>query len=377
MRCPRHSTLPSVGIRPALLTLALALILAAPAQAATQVGIGDQHPSAFADARLRALNLPVARMIVPWDAATSQPEKVDAWLAATRAAGMAPHIAFEHLSSDRCPGSPCVLPSRAQYRAAVDAFLARWPQVRTFTAFNEANHVSQPTARRPEAAAGYYDELRAACPTCTIVAADILDAGSYIRWLRGFRAAVSGDPQLWGLHNYSDVTYGVTTGTDAVLAARARASCGWRRPAGSSSAATPPAASCSRPTRTARRGRCTTPSRWPARARGSSACTSTSGARRPTTSSTPGSCGPTARERASYAAFAAGMRSLPKPAASPGMTWKASWSKGRLLLRGKCSVAPCRGKVTVKLRSSRTFRASLRTTKTVGTRSLHAPGRCG
>ena len=51
------------------------------------------------------------------------------------------------------------------------------------------------------------------------------------------------------------------------------------------------------------------------------------------------------------------------------MTWKASWSKGRLVLRGRCAAAPCRGSVTVKLRSSRTFRTSLRTTKTVGTRS--------
>ena len=85
---------------------------------------------------------------------------------------------------------------------------------------------------------------------------------------------------------------------------------------------------------------------------------------------------PDGTERASYAAFAAGLRSLPKPAASPGMAWKASWSKGRLVLRGKCSVAPCKGKVTIKLRSSRTFRASLRTTKTVGTRRTPRR-RCG
>jgi hypothetical protein len=50
------------------------------------------------------------------------------------------------------------------------------------------------------------------------------------------------------------------------------------------------------------------------------------------------------------------------------MTWNAAWSNGRLLLRGTCSAKPCKGKVTIKLRSSRTFRASLRTTKTVGTR---------
>jgi hypothetical protein len=361
------AALPSVRIRSALLTLAFVLVLAAPAQAALQVGIGDQHPSAYADARLRALQLPVARMIVPWDAVTSQPEKVDAWLAATRAAGMAPHIAFEHLSSDRCPGSPCVLPTRAQYRSAVSAFVARWPQVRTFTAFNEANHVSQPTARRPEAAAGYYEELTAACGKCTIVAADILDSGSYLRWLRGFRASVSGNPQLWGLHNYSDVTYGVTTGTDAVLAELPgklwveetggivvrRDSDGRELLSTDEHRAARGVSNAFALARTRPRIERLYIYQW----RAGAGDLFDAGVVRPD-----------GTERASYAAFAAGLRTLPKRAASPAMTWKASWSKGRLVLRGKCSVARCRGKVTIKLRSSRTFRTGLRTTKTVGTR---------
>jgi hypothetical protein len=101
----------------------------------------------------------------------------------------------------------------------VRRFVGRFPQVRTYTTWNEANHVSQPVADRPEAVAGYYEELRAACPRCTIVAGDVLDSGTYVRWLRRFRAATTTSPRLWGLHNYSDVTYGRTTGTDAVLAA--------------------------------------------------------------------------------------------------------------------------------------------------------------
>ena len=72
---------------------------------------------------------------------------------------------------------------------------------------------------------------------------------------------------------------------------------------------------------------------------------------------------PDGSERASYAAFAAGVRALPKTAASPGVSWTASWSKGRLILRLKCAVAPCRGKVTVRLRST------TKTIKLVGTRS--------
>jgi hypothetical protein len=202
-----------------LALVAAALSLSPASAPAATIGLADQNAGAFADARLRALKLPVARLVVPWDAATSQPQLVANWLAATAAAGMAPHVAFEHLATDRCPGSPCTAPSTAAYAAAVRAFIARFPQVRTYTTWNEANHESQPVASRPELVAGYYEQLRAACPTCTVVAGDVLDSGTYIRWLQRFQAATDSDPQLWGLHNYGDVTYGTTEGTDAVLRA--------------------------------------------------------------------------------------------------------------------------------------------------------------
>jgi hypothetical protein len=207
------------GRRRLLALAVLALALGSPAVAgAAVIGFGDQNASVFSDARLRALGLPVARLVVPYDAATSQPDRVAAWLAAVAAAGMKPHIAFEHLSTDNCPSSPCTVPSRATYAAAVKRFIARFPQVRTYTTWNEANHSSQPVASRPEAVAGYYEELRAACATCTVVAGDVLDSGSYVSWLKRFRAATTSNPQLWGLHNYGDVTYGTTEGTDSVLA---------------------------------------------------------------------------------------------------------------------------------------------------------------
>jgi hypothetical protein len=345
-----------------LVTLALTLVLAARADAALLVGIGDQQPSAYSDARLRALKLPTARIIVPWDAATSQPDKVAAWLAAVSAAGMAPHVAFEHLSTDRCPGSPCVLPSRAQYRAAVAAFVAKFPRVRTYTAWNEANHVSQPTASRPDAAAGYYEELKAACAACTVVAGDVLDSGSYVNWLRRFQSSTAGNPQLWGLHNYSDVTYGTTSGTDAVLAAVPgtlwieetggivvrRDSAGRELLASDETRAARAVSGAfalakSRP----RIGRMYV-YQWRAG---------------PSDLFDAGLLRPDGSERASYSAFAAGVRSLPATAASPGVAWKASWSKGRLILRLTCTLTPCRGKVTIKLGSA------TKTIKTLGTRS--------
>jgi hypothetical protein len=200
------------------LAVAVAMAAAAVPAAALDVGISDQNAAAFADRHLRQLSLREARLIVPWDAATSEPGVVQAWLDAAAAAGMAPHIAFEHLLHEKCPARACVAPSRSQYRAAVRAFVARFPQVRTYTSWNEANHESQPTASSPAAVAGYYEELRAACAGCTVVAADVIDSGSYVNWIRRFQSSVSGSPRLWGLHNYTDVTYGTTSGTDAALA---------------------------------------------------------------------------------------------------------------------------------------------------------------
>jgi hypothetical protein len=200
--------------------LAVVVCLALPAAPARglQVGIADQNAASFADPHLRALGLRYARLIVPWDAATSEPTAVEAWLDAAQAAGLTPHVAFEHLLHQTCPGRACSAPTRAQYRDAVRAFIARFPQVRTYTTWNEANHQSQPTADAPVAVAGYYDELRSACPSCTVVAADVIDSGSYVNWLRRFRSATTADPKLWGLHNYTDVTYGTTSGTDGALA---------------------------------------------------------------------------------------------------------------------------------------------------------------
>ena len=185
-----------------LVPLALLAVAVSPAAArAAVVGISDQDPASFSDARLRALPLGYARLVLPYDAATSEPARVQAWLAAAATAGLCPHVAFQHADGTRCPDLPCSAPSRAAYGAAVRRFVGRFPQVRTYTTWNEANHVSQPTASRPELVAGYYEELRAACPGCTVVAGDVLDSGAFIRWIQRFRAATAATPRLWGLHN--------------------------------------------------------------------------------------------------------------------------------------------------------------------------------
>lgn len=199
--------------------VALLVSLAAPASAAAVVsGISDQQSALFGDPRFLALHLEHVRLVVPWDAALTEPATVDRWLAGARAAGATPLVAFEHARSSACPGRPCPLPAERAYAAAFDAFRARYPWVTEFTPWNEPNHASQPTAGDPAAAAGYYNILRARCPRCTLVAGDVLDAGDMTGWLARYRAALAAQPGIWGLHDYYDTTYFQTGGLDRLLA---------------------------------------------------------------------------------------------------------------------------------------------------------------
>jgi hypothetical protein len=350
-------------------TAALALLGPIATARAVTVGLADQSPVAYADARVHALGLRYARLVVPWDAATSEPQAVQAWLDAVRAAGMTPHVAFEHLASDRCPNRPCTTPSAAQYGAAVRRFIALFPQVKTYTTWNEANHVSQPVAEDPEAVAGYYGQLRAACTSCTIVAGDVLDSGSYRQWLQRFLRASATTPRLWGLHDYGDVTYGRTTGVDSVLAAvpgrlwieETGGLVSLRNAAGRQTLAVSEAAAATAIDRAfaiaAARPRITRMYvyQWQAKA---------------TDRFDAGLVRPDGTTRPSYTALA---RDL---AAQAALRWKATWSKrraGRLLLRATCRAAGgvCRGRVTVTLAGRRVAARAYRTTARHRTAAVH------
>jgi hypothetical protein len=50
--------------------------------------------------------------------------------------------------------------------------------------------------------AGYYRAMRAECPSCTILAAELLDLPDAVAWVRAFRRSLGYTPRLWGLHNY-------------------------------------------------------------------------------------------------------------------------------------------------------------------------------
>lgn len=212
-----------------LALLAACLVLASPAEASPVVGIADQNAGMFASPYYRELASPVSRIVVSYDAvALKTPEVavVDAWMAAARDAGVEPLVSFDH--SRGCfdgtgivQAAHCRLPSLKRYRRAFRAFRRRYPDVHDISPWNEANHLSQPTTKRPDQAARYYRIAREDCVGCRIVAADVLDQKGMTAWLASFRRELrrSGTPtpHLWGLHNYRDANNGTTTGTRRML----------------------------------------------------------------------------------------------------------------------------------------------------------------
>jgi hypothetical protein len=202
-----------------LLTLVAALGAAPPAAGATRtLGVGEQASKIFTDDPWLSLGLRDVRLVVSWDAYRNDFERreIDTYMAQARATNARVMVAF---GRSRVSPRRRVLPTPKRYRAAIRAFMRRWPHPTAFAAWNEANHCSQPTCNRPARAAAYFDVLRSECPRCTVVAADVLDVPNMVPWLRRFRAAARHKPRIWGLHNYLDANTFTTKGTRALLRA--------------------------------------------------------------------------------------------------------------------------------------------------------------
>ena len=202
--------------RLAILVIAALWLLTAPTTAAAPaLGIGEQDPAFFSDPRFTTLELRHARLVVSWDAMEMPWEvaQIDAWTAAARRAGVRPLITFGHSRSEREE----LLPSPARFRRAFRAFRARYPWITDYQAFNEANHSSQPTYRRPDRAARYYDAIVRACRGCRVSAPAVLDSSNMASWLRRFEAAAREPVRIWSIHNYGDANYGRSRGTRRLL----------------------------------------------------------------------------------------------------------------------------------------------------------------
>ena len=199
-----------------LLAVIAALLLAAPLAGAAQippqpggsqgapdveVGIADQKADMFADPRFETLGITRARLAIGWDALTSPRDvaEIDAWLLGAQAAGVEPLISFMH-SRSRSRRRTAPSPERLKYEFR--RFRQIWPWVTTFATWNEANHCGEPLCHRPKLAAAYYRALRRECPTCTILAPEVLDMPNMGSWVRDFNRSLGYSPKIWGLHNY-------------------------------------------------------------------------------------------------------------------------------------------------------------------------------
>ncbi|MEA2403565.1 MAG: hypothetical protein QOE08_212 [Thermoleophilaceae bacterium] len=194
-----------------------------------QLGLSEQNAEAFLNPLMAPLNIQNARLIIPYDAifTTGGRAKLDSWLGAVQFVGIKPLVSFNPRGSDDCGSlhrtgiGTCHLPSSREYKHAFLAFRARYPWVTDYSPWNEVNHYSQPTYKKPKAAAAYYEVVRKNCKGCTIVSIDLLDDKNVkpsIKYLKTFMKYAKGE-KVFGLHNYADTNRGVNTRTKAVIKA--------------------------------------------------------------------------------------------------------------------------------------------------------------
>jgi hypothetical protein len=208
------------------ITLLVALLVAPTADAKYRVGLGEQDPAMFDQPSWQSLKLKRVRYIVPWDWNKSDGGRAEvaAYMNRARAANQDVLVAFTarrgcwngtRYSRSRA----CRAPSASAYRSSFRAFDTLYPWVKTYSAWNEVNHASQPTFKKVRLAVRYYDVLRkdARSRRFRVMAADVLDTSNMRSYLRGFMRRARGNPRLWGLHNYQDVNRHTSADTRLML----------------------------------------------------------------------------------------------------------------------------------------------------------------
>jgi hypothetical protein len=184
-----------------------------------KIGIADQKAATFDDPRLHGLELRYARRSVAWDALRfpDQRDDLDAWLGGVRRMGAEPLITFAR-SRDRA-GRQHRPPGPTEFLLQFHRFRKRYPDVKTYSAWNEANQCGTGTCNRADLVARYYNAIRRNCPGCKVVAADLLDQPNMVGWTRAFRRAAHVEPRYWGLHDYLDANRMQTVRTERLLRA--------------------------------------------------------------------------------------------------------------------------------------------------------------
>ncbi len=172
------------------------------------IGLSDNRPETIVDPRFRRSGIKRIRVLVPFDdvARGGRRRRIqDAWFDTARANGIEPLVSFY-----RSYRSKKLLPSPSGYRRHFRLFRARYPWVRQFSTWNEANFPdAQPTGNYPRRTAQFYKIARQECSggKCKVLAADFRADGSArsASWLRKFKRHMGPGPHTWGLVAHPDV----------------------------------------------------------------------------------------------------------------------------------------------------------------------------
>jgi hypothetical protein len=201
---PRHLALPVL-----LLAVCAAALAPRPAPAAAAtipvIGIGEQKSNMFVNKHWAELATHDARYNAPWDTLDdpAQLALLDDWLIRARLTKTRPLIGFTHsLRSERLAKT---LPTQRRFEIQFKRLRKRYPWVRDYIVWNEANNPGALTAYNPRRAAQYFDAVTRNCRGCRVVAADVLDTRNMPWWVSRFVRNAKNKPKIWGLHNYGDV----------------------------------------------------------------------------------------------------------------------------------------------------------------------------
>lgn len=172
------------------------------------IGLADNRPETIFDKRFERSGIRRMRVQVPFDDIARGGLRVrylDSWLETARGHGIEPLVAFY-----RSARSPDLLPSVETFRRNFRLLRRRYPWVRYFSTWDEANFPgAQPTGDSPRRTALYYRALRDECSEdrCTVITPGFRADGSAHStwWLSEFKRHIGRGPHIWGLVAHPDV----------------------------------------------------------------------------------------------------------------------------------------------------------------------------
>jgi hypothetical protein len=197
--------------------------VAAPAASAAppKVGLADQNGSAYQNPLFKVMGITYGRVTIPWNAATTtgfRRTDADNVINAMKADGVEPIAVIGSRNSGR--------PTPSSYKRAVAALIKRYPTVKYWSPWNEAN-LTNFTKGNPKLVAGWTKTLNAACkkatPKCTVASPTVLDETSIGPWFKKYLSYLprSQRPKIWLMHNYMDANrFRVKNGKPFLVAAK-------------------------------------------------------------------------------------------------------------------------------------------------------------